>query len=123
MGVPEDIYAAVDSCETTQEIWLCVQQMMKEYGNRNGYNAVQNPFVQNVVENLGVQNVGNHNGLIVVPGIANPNANQNRNDNVVATRAEGNGNGNNKNQIQCYNCRGLGDLKDIDEECKLHFDG
>nr|GEU33251.1 hypothetical protein [Tanacetum cinerariifolium] len=29
MGLPEDIYAAVDSCETTQEIWLRVQQMMK----------------------------------------------------------------------------------------------
>nr|GEZ00476.1 putative reverse transcriptase domain-containing protein [Tanacetum cinerariifolium] len=27
--LPEDIYAAVDSCETTQEIWLRVQQMMK----------------------------------------------------------------------------------------------
>nr|GEX45112.1 hypothetical protein [Tanacetum cinerariifolium] len=26
---PEDIYAAVDSCETTQEIWLRVQQIMK----------------------------------------------------------------------------------------------
>nr|GEV88876.1 retrovirus-related Pol polyprotein from transposon TNT 1-94 [Tanacetum cinerariifolium] len=29
MGLPEDIYAAVDSCETTQKIWLRVQQMMK----------------------------------------------------------------------------------------------
>nr|GFC30225.1 putative reverse transcriptase domain-containing protein [Tanacetum cinerariifolium] len=29
LGLPEDIYAAVDSCETTQEIWLRVQQMMK----------------------------------------------------------------------------------------------
>ncbi|GJS27737.1 hypothetical protein Tco_0488357 [Tanacetum coccineum] len=29
LGLPEDIYAAVDSCETTQEIWLHVQQMMK----------------------------------------------------------------------------------------------
>nr|GEY27952.1 ribonuclease H-like domain-containing protein [Tanacetum cinerariifolium] len=29
LGLPEDIYAAVDSCETAQEIWLCVQQMMK----------------------------------------------------------------------------------------------
>ncbi|GJT28666.1 retrovirus-related pol polyprotein from transposon TNT 1-94, partial [Tanacetum coccineum] len=29
MGLPEDIYAAVDSCEITQEIWLRVQQMMK----------------------------------------------------------------------------------------------
>ncbi|GKC21343.1 zinc knuckle CX2CX4HX4C containing protein [Tanacetum coccineum] len=29
IGFPEDIYAAVDSCETGQEIWLRVQQMMK----------------------------------------------------------------------------------------------
>nr|GEV99189.1 hypothetical protein [Tanacetum cinerariifolium] len=29
LGLPEDIYAAVDSCETAQKIWLQVQQMMK----------------------------------------------------------------------------------------------
>nr|GEX00269.1 hypothetical protein [Tanacetum cinerariifolium] len=29
LGLPEDIYAAVDSCEPAQEIWLRVQQMMK----------------------------------------------------------------------------------------------
>nr|GEU33708.1 hypothetical protein [Tanacetum cinerariifolium] len=29
LGLPEDIYAVVDSCETAQEIWLHVQQMMK----------------------------------------------------------------------------------------------
>ncbi|GJT21844.1 RNA-directed DNA polymerase, eukaryota, reverse transcriptase zinc-binding domain protein [Tanacetum coccineum] len=29
MGLLEDIYATVDSCETAQEIWLLVQQMMK----------------------------------------------------------------------------------------------
>nr|GEX64317.1 hypothetical protein [Tanacetum cinerariifolium] len=29
LGFPEDIYVVVDSCETTQEIWLRVQQMMK----------------------------------------------------------------------------------------------
>nr|GEW17844.1 hypothetical protein [Tanacetum cinerariifolium] len=29
LGLPEDIYADVDSCETSQEIWLRVQQMMK----------------------------------------------------------------------------------------------
>nr|GEU61385.1 hypothetical protein [Tanacetum cinerariifolium] len=28
-GLPEDIYVAVDSCETAQEIWLRVQQIMK----------------------------------------------------------------------------------------------
>nr|GFC91448.1 ribonuclease H-like domain-containing protein [Tanacetum cinerariifolium] len=29
LGLPEDIYTAVDNCETAQEIWLRVQQMMK----------------------------------------------------------------------------------------------
>nr|GFD52704.1 ribonuclease H-like domain-containing protein [Tanacetum cinerariifolium] len=29
LGLPEDIYATVDSCKTAQEIWLRVQQMMK----------------------------------------------------------------------------------------------
>ncbi|GKA89093.1 hypothetical protein Tco_0810905 [Tanacetum coccineum] len=60
--------------------------------NLNGYNAVQNirnPVVQNAIQNPGVHNVGNQNGLIVILGIANPNANQNRNGNVVAARAEG----------------------------------
>nr|GEU51479.1 hypothetical protein [Tanacetum cinerariifolium] len=30
MGLSEDIYVVVDSCETAQKIWLRVQQMMKE---------------------------------------------------------------------------------------------
>ncbi|GJZ39364.1 hypothetical protein Tco_0585927 [Tanacetum coccineum] len=34
MGLPEDIYAAVDSYETAQEIWLRVQQMMKGFDIR-----------------------------------------------------------------------------------------
>nr|GEW92657.1 hypothetical protein [Tanacetum cinerariifolium] len=59
-----------------------------------------------VVQNPGVQNVANQNGVIVVPGIAN----QNGNGNVVVARAEGNGNGNNQNQVRCYNCRRLGHL-------------
>nr|GEW53341.1 hypothetical protein [Tanacetum cinerariifolium] len=50
------------------------------------------------------------NGLIIVSGIANPNANKIRNGNVVVARAEGNANGNNSNQIRCYNYRGLGHL-------------
>ncbi|GJS82851.1 retrovirus-related pol polyprotein from transposon TNT 1-94 [Tanacetum coccineum] len=29
LGLPKDIYTSVDSCETAQEIWLRVQQMMK----------------------------------------------------------------------------------------------
>ncbi|GJU67526.1 hypothetical protein Tco_1253785 [Tanacetum coccineum] len=51
---------------------------------------VENQVVHNAFQNSGVQNVGNHNRLIVVLGIANPNANQNGNGNVVAARAEGN---------------------------------
>ncbi|GJV55159.1 hypothetical protein Tco_1456164 [Tanacetum coccineum] len=31
MGLPEDIYAAIDSYDTAKEIWLCVEQMMKGY--------------------------------------------------------------------------------------------
>ncbi|GKD19865.1 hypothetical protein Tco_1209023 [Tanacetum coccineum] len=49
---------------------------------------VENQVVQNVVQNPGVQNVRNQNGLLVVPGIANQNLNGN--GNVVAARAEGN---------------------------------
>nr|GEZ99468.1 hypothetical protein [Tanacetum cinerariifolium] len=58
------------------------------------------------VQNPRIQNVGNQNGLIGVPG----NANQNSigNGNLVAARAEGNITGYNGNQIRCYNCRGLG---------------
>nr|GEV31040.1 hypothetical protein [Tanacetum cinerariifolium] len=31
LGLPEDIYAAVDCCKSAQEIWLRVQQMMKGF--------------------------------------------------------------------------------------------
>ncbi|GJW18563.1 integrase, catalytic region, zinc finger, CCHC-type containing protein [Tanacetum coccineum] len=155
LGLPEEIYVAVDSCETAKEIWLRVQQMMKvsdiraqekkaklfnewerftstdgesieSYYHRfsklmNNFKRnkhfpekiasnLKNQVVQNAIQNLGIQNVGNQNGLIVVPGIANLNTNQNGNGIVVATRVEGNGNGNNRNQIRCYNCRGMGHL-------------
>ncbi|GJV35444.1 retrovirus-related pol polyprotein from transposon TNT 1-94 [Tanacetum coccineum] len=98
IGLPEYIYAAVDSCETAQEIWLRVQQMMKGSDIR-----IQDKKAK-------FSKSGCSEGLIVVPRIANLNANQIRNGNVVAVRAEGNGNGNNGNQIRCYNCRGLGHL-------------
>ncbi|GJV57748.1 hypothetical protein Tco_1458753 [Tanacetum coccineum] len=31
MGLPKDIYVAVDNCNTAKEIWLRVQQMMKGF--------------------------------------------------------------------------------------------
>ncbi|GJU26706.1 retrovirus-related pol polyprotein from transposon TNT 1-94 [Tanacetum coccineum] len=61
LGLPEDIYAAVDSCETAQEIWLRVQQMMKgsilEFKRRrlsclmNGKEK-QNTFPEKIASNL-----------------------------------------------------------------------
>nr|GEX11170.1 hypothetical protein [Tanacetum cinerariifolium] len=57
-------------------------------------------------QNPRVQNVGNQNGLIGVPG--NANQNLNGNGNLVVARAEGNAAGHNGNKIRCYNCRGVG---------------
>nr|GEV42580.1 hypothetical protein [Tanacetum cinerariifolium] len=97
LGLSEDIYAAVDSCETVQEIWLRVQQMMKSFdiGIQEKKAKEINTFQKRLP-----------NGLIVVMGIANQNPN--RNGNLIAARAESNVTGNNGNQIRCYNCRGLG---------------
>nr|GFA57386.1 hypothetical protein [Tanacetum cinerariifolium] len=67
-----------------------------------------NQVVQNAVKNLGIQNVRNQNGLVVVLEIANQNPN--RIGNVVAARAEGNAIKNNGNQIRCYNCSELDHL-------------
>ncbi|GJU87693.1 integrase, catalytic region, zinc finger, CCHC-type containing protein [Tanacetum coccineum] len=79
------------------EIWLRVQQMMKgsdigiqdkkaKLFNEWKVQNVGNQVVQDAVQNQGVQNVGNQNGQIVVPGITNQNPNGN--GNVVAARAE-----------------------------------
>nr|GEY99423.1 hypothetical protein [Tanacetum cinerariifolium] len=178
LGLPEEVYAAVDSCETAKEIWERVRQVMKgldieehekKYNpqpslnqnfmqlpmtsledindpteamnaaiilftkafqltapTNNNQRTSSNPRnrqiaqlvmnmshdrqtqnvggriqgAQNVVQNAGVPNGRNQNGLLVVPGIAN----QNRTGNVVTARAEGTGIG---NQASCYNCRGL----------------
>ncbi|GJW00947.1 retrovirus-related pol polyprotein from transposon TNT 1-94 [Tanacetum coccineum] len=63
---------------------------------------VGNQVVLNASQNPGVQNVGNQNGLNVVSEIAN----QHGDGNVVTASAEGNGNGINGNTIRCYNCQG-----------------
>nr|GEU96244.1 hypothetical protein [Tanacetum cinerariifolium] len=64
-------------------------------------------------QNPRVQNTGNQNGLIGVPG--NANQNLNGNGNLVAARAEGNAAGHNGNQIRCYNCREVADLDEIEK--------
>nr|GEY60083.1 hypothetical protein [Tanacetum cinerariifolium] len=66
MGHPEDIYAAVDSCETAQEIW-----------NQNRYNAVQN--VRNQIANPNANQNGNGN---VVAAWAGGNCNKNNGNQI-----------------------------------------
>nr|GEX88572.1 hypothetical protein [Tanacetum cinerariifolium] len=127
LGLPEDIYAAVDSCETAQEIWLRVQQMMKGSDIRiqekrlsclmnKKVQNVRNQVVQNVVQNLGVQNVENQNGLIVVLGIANQNPNMN--GNVVVAWAEGNEIWNNKFDLMAA-AANLDEIEKVNENCIL----
>nr|GEV66164.1 hypothetical protein [Tanacetum cinerariifolium] len=96
MGLPEDIYASLDSCDTAQDIWLRVQQMMK--GSDIGAQEKKakansgNQFRQYARQNVGKQiryNEGRSQGII------------------TAVRATGNDNGNNGNHIRCYNCRGV----------------
>nr|GEW92474.1 Gag-Pol polyprotein [Tanacetum cinerariifolium] len=65
------------------------QRISSNTWNLNGYNDVQNvenQVIQNAVQNPRIQNVGNQNGLIGVPG--NANQNLNGNGNLVAAHAE-----------------------------------
>ncbi|GJS85241.1 integrase, catalytic region, zinc finger, CCHC-type containing protein [Tanacetum coccineum] len=126
MGLPEDIYAAVDSCETAQEIWLRVQQMMK--GSDIGIqdkSLLNKHFPEKIASNLKFLNnlqpewrrhvtiVHQQKDLHEVDytqlyDFLKYNQAETWNGDVVAARAEGIRNGNNGNQIRCYNCRGLG---------------
>ncbi|GJY80737.1 hypothetical protein Tco_0493488 [Tanacetum coccineum] len=54
LGLPEDIYAAIDSCETAQEIWLRVQQMMKgsDIGIQEKNSKLNKHFPEKIASNL-----------------------------------------------------------------------
>ncbi|GJZ78650.1 zf-CCHC domain-containing protein [Tanacetum coccineum] len=115
MQNPEDISNSTTPLDMTLELMAKAFQLNnttptnnnQRIGNQFRQNAVQNVghlVAQNAVQNQGIQNVGNHNGLSVISGIANRHGN----GNVVAARAEGNGNGINGNPIKCYNCQGEG---------------
>nr|GEU91781.1 hypothetical protein [Tanacetum cinerariifolium] len=101
LGLPEDIYAAVDSCETAQEIWLRIAQP-----------ECWESVAQNAIQNSRIQNVENQNGQIVVPGT---NQNLNKNCNLVAGRAEGNATGHNGIQLQAKEFDLMAAAADLDE--------
>ncbi|GJW33402.1 hypothetical protein Tco_0053434 [Tanacetum coccineum] len=104
LGLPEDIYAAVDSCETAQEIWLRVQQMMKgsDIGIQEKKAKLFNEWERFTSTDGGsdvcwagivgyqneynaVQNVGNQ---VVQDAVQNQGVQNIGNGNVVAARAE-----------------------------------
>nr|GFB74204.1 hypothetical protein [Tanacetum cinerariifolium] len=74
----------------------------------NDVQNVENQVIQNAVQNPRIQNVGNQNRLIVVPG--NANQNPNGNGNLVAARAEGNAVGHNAD---------LDEIEKVDANCIL----
>nr|GEZ23648.1 hypothetical protein [Tanacetum cinerariifolium] len=90
----------------TKDLHTADYTQLYDFLKYNQKENVGNQVIQNAVKNLRVQNIGNQNGLIGVPG--NANQNLNGNGNLVAARAEGNVAGQNGNQIRCYNCRGVG---------------
>nr|GEW98137.1 hypothetical protein [Tanacetum cinerariifolium] len=120
LGLPEDIYAAVDSCGTTQEIWLRVQQMLKgsDFGIQEkkakqiaqpSMNMGQDRQMQMVGGNgenqfrqYAGQNIGNLNGYNTIQNVRNQIAQNQRVQNVrnqkgligVPRNANQNGNGN-----------------------------
>nr|GEV91850.1 ribonuclease H-like domain-containing protein [Tanacetum cinerariifolium] len=66
LGLPEEIYAAVDSCETAQEICLRIQQMMKgsDIGIQEKKAKLFNEWERNqVAQNPRVQNDGIQNQI------------------------------------------------------------
>nr|GEY36564.1 hypothetical protein [Tanacetum cinerariifolium] len=94
LGLPEDIYVAVDSCETAQEIWLRVQQMMKgsDIGIQEKKAKLFNKWErkkqmvggngENQFRQYARKNVGNLNGYNAVQNVENQVAQNLRVQNV-----------------------------------------
>ncbi|GKC78665.1 hypothetical protein Tco_1129439, partial [Tanacetum coccineum] len=104
MQNPKDISNPTTALDMELELMAKAFQLNNTTPTNN--NQRRHLVGHNAVQNQGIQNVGNQNGLIVVLGIANQNPNGNCN--VVAARSKGNTNRNNGNQIRFYNCKGLG---------------
>nr|GEV26006.1 hypothetical protein [Tanacetum cinerariifolium] len=110
LGLPEDIYAAVDSCETAKEIWEHVRQMMKvsDIGEQEKKEKLFNEWEKFTIDKLRMLEemvgISLDSMLDKWHKISKGIANQSGTGKVVAARADGTGNG---NQARCYNCRGL----------------
>nr|GEZ27575.1 hypothetical protein [Tanacetum cinerariifolium] len=132
LGLPKDIYATVDSCETTQEIWLRIQNPLALMENSNNPYASPAPhqdlssFNQNYMQqqmpnpeditdpttemNMALALMAKAFKLNYSTPTNNQRISSNPRNRQIAqpVRAEGNAAGHNENQIRCYNCRGVG---------------
>nr|GEV18484.1 hypothetical protein [Tanacetum cinerariifolium] len=97
LGLPED----------SMPLLIVVKLLRK-----SGYN-VENQVIHNAVQNPRIQNVGNQNGLIGVPG--NANQNPNGNGNLVAAHTESNATGHNGIQLQVEEFDLMAAAVDLDE--------
>nr|GEU72716.1 hypothetical protein [Tanacetum cinerariifolium] len=134
LDLPEDIYPAVDSCETAQEIWLRVQQMMKgsDIGIQEKKAKLFNEWEMfTSIDGESIESYYHHflklindlkrnkhfpkkigSNLKQMQMVGGNGENQFR---QYAEQNVGNLNGYNdvqnvENQIRCYNCRGVGHL-------------
>nr|GEX76798.1 hypothetical protein [Tanacetum cinerariifolium] len=95
----------------TKDLHTADYTQLYDFLKYNPKENVRNQVAQNAIQNPRVQNVGNQNGLIGVPG----NANQNGNGNLVAACAEDNATGNNGIQLQAKEFDLMAVPADLDE--------
>nr|GEZ17091.1 hypothetical protein [Tanacetum cinerariifolium] len=117
LGLPEDIYAVVDSLFHQDQPSLSTY-MQQPLPNNNHYNP-QPSFNQNYIQ----QPLPNPKDITYPTTAMNmAPVNPNGNGNVLAAQTKGNATGNNGNKIRCYNCKGLADLdkiKEVNANCIL----
>nr|GEZ24156.1 ribonuclease H-like domain-containing protein [Tanacetum cinerariifolium] len=134
LGLPEDIYAVIDICETAQEIWLRVQQMMK--GSDIGIQKKMAKLFNEWERSHNSNEYGTRiNGKSIQAKLLNTNQQQSENfvkpkeqadcltgyeygsrqTNADGWRVQNVGNQNgligvqgDGNQTRCYNCKGVG---------------
>nr|GFA18009.1 hypothetical protein [Tanacetum cinerariifolium] len=138
LGLPEDIYAAVDNItDPTTAMNMALALMAKAFKlnystpTNNNQRISSNPRNRQITQpGQNARNLTGYNDVIGnqvilnvaqnprVQNVGNQNGligvqgngiqNQIGNGNLMAARAEGNAAGQNGNQIRCYNCRGIG---------------
>nr|GEZ17997.1 hypothetical protein [Tanacetum cinerariifolium] len=121
LGLPEDIYAAVDTPHQDQPSFNqnYMQQPMPNPKDITDPITAMNMALTLMAKAFKLnystptnnnQRISSNpcNRQIAQWGMNIGNANQNGNGNLVAARAEGNAAGHNGNKIRCYNCREVG---------------